>query len=384
MNKVGTQVRGLVHLLMTLVAACSLWAAGLLVCPKCGYEAADNATVCTHCGAAIPRRSTTTVAPSNTVAETEAARTDAISSLAMDAIRIDLRLAAECRETKPERAYAFYENVLALSRLVKRDAVTVETGKTLAEDLGRCREGVVRSNPVCPTCGGTGKRTAQFQSLLGDKGSTVRQTTDAVCLACNGKGTVRAGRSADDVRVLLGQGRQDFGTRETALGRVAVGRVWVPPELLPKLDVRLQALLRTACPTPCPECMGGGVQNCSRCRGAARVPCNNGCQDGMITRKESNTLLAKGTINRREKCPVCLGSGTMACPDCLGAGSVPCRTCRGTGRNANCQECGGQGWEACATCRGLGKQSNGSLCPDCQGHGERLCPRCHGEGCALR
>lgn len=369
-----------------LAMAGSLWAASLLICPKCGTEAAEDATTCAHCGAAISRRVVAPTAPSNTPAQVEASRLDAVSALAMDAIRIDLRLAAECRELIPQRAFAFYENALALSRLVRREAVTAETGKSLADELGRCRETLMRGTRSCPTCGGSGKRVAQFQSLLGNKSATVVQTVDgAVCPACKGKGMVSTRRSADDVRIRIGQGRADFETRQTALGRVAVGRVWVPAEMFPKLDVRAQALLRTACPAPCPECMGSGVQNCNRCRGAARIACNaNGCQDGMVIRKESNTLSAKGTIARREPCPVCHGTGFQACPDCLGEGATPCRLCRGTGRNGPCQNCGGQGWSVCPTCHGTGKQINGTPCSDCRGHSERLCPKCHGEGCAAR
>jgi len=185
---------------------------------------------------------------------------------------------------------------------------------------------------------------------------------------------------------LIGQGRRDFETRQEAAGRVACGRTWVPADLAAKLNVRQQALLRTACPTPCPDCMGLGVMDCPHCKGAGRIKCNNdGCKDGFILVKVANAICtgkkdSSSAITRREMCPVCAGTGFMPCPDCHAGGTVPCKTCHGTGRNASCVDCGGQGWVTCAKCHGTGKQADGTVCPECQGLIEHLCVKCHGEG----
>lgn len=367
--------------------ACSLWAAGLVICPKCGTEADGSATVCAHCGALLPAARSENVVPTNTAVSAEK-RALTISDMALEAARTDKRLADECVAKRPELAYSFEENALALSRLVSREGMSVDAGKTLAENLERCRKLLAYATRPCPSCNGGGKRTVQFQSLSGDKSTQANasmQISDGLtCPTCGGRGVVSAGRSADELRILIAQGRRDFETRQQALGRIACGRVWVPQELLALLDVKAQALIRTACPTPCPGCMGIGMQDCPHCKGAGRLKCTNeGCVNGLITVKESNTLAPKSAISRKERCPVCSGSGFMPCTDCRGVGTVPCKLCNGTGRNAVCQECGGQGWGVCTKCQGTGSVG-GAPCPDCHGKGDRLCPKCHGEGCAVR
>ena len=365
---------------------CSLWAAGLVICPKCGTESDGSVTTCAHCGAILPVK-TEPAAPAKTDTAAEK-RPTTISDIALEAARTDKRLADESLAKRPELAYSYYENTLALSRLVKREGMPADAGKSLAENLERCRSMLALSSRPCTACAGGGKRTIQFQSLSGDKSThatTAMQSSDGLtCPVCGGRGVVSAGRSADELRVLIAQGRRDFETRQQALGRVACRRVWMPPELLELLDVKAQALVRTACPTPCPGCMGIGIQDCAHCKGAGRLKCTaDGCVDGWVVHKESNTLAPKVAISRKERCLLCQGSGFMPCTDCRGVGTVPCKICNGTGRNAACQDCGGQGWGPCTKCQGTGSVG-GATCPECQGKKERLCPKCHGEGCSVR
>jgi hypothetical protein len=313
--------------------------------------------------------------------------TGEVSVLALEAARMDKRLADQNMAKRPELAYAYTENALAVSRLIRREEVTDQTGKVLVESLERCRQRLSLATRPCSACNGSGRRAVHFQTLSGVK-STVAASSQVVegpvCDECNGKGSVSAGRSADELRVLIAQGRRDFEMRQQALGRVASRRVWVPADLLSRLDVRAQALLRTSCPTPCSRCMGIGVQDCSRCRGVGRVKCTNkGCADGWVVRKESNALLSKGAVSRKERCPACQGSSLALCVDCRGAGTSPCRTCNGTGRNATCEACGGQGWATCVKCQG-GGVLNGVACLACRGRNEILCPKCHGEGCSAK
>jgi hypothetical protein len=326
------------------------------------------------------------VAASNQPAVVQEKLVGEVSVLALEAARMDKRLADQNLAKRPELAYAYCENALAVSRLIRREETTDQTGKALVDALERCRQRLALASRPCTGCNGSGRRTVQFQTLGGGKSTagaaSAKGVDGPVCEECKGKGSVSAGRSADELRVLLAQGRRDFETRQQAAGRVASGRVWVPAELLALLDVRAQALLRTACPTPCSRCMGIGVQDCSRCRGAGRVKCtHNGCVDGWVVRKESNALMSKGAISRKERCPDCQGSSLSLCADCRGGGTNPCRTCNGTGRNAACEACGGQGWSTCAKCQGNGVL-NGLACPACRAKNEILCPKCHGEGCS--
>ncbi len=379
--------RCLLSTFWVICLACSLWAAGLVICPKCGTEADANATVCPHCGAVLPAVKAEAAVPATPVAVTDK-RPTTISDLAFDATRVDSRLADESLSKRPELAYSYYGNALALSRLVKREGLPAVAGKALAEKLERCRSLLAHTMRPCLACNGSGKSSVKFQSLAGDKSaqaSTSMSVSDGPpCPVCGGRGVVSAGRSAKELRGLIAQGHRDFETRQEAAGRIASGRVWAPTDLLALLDVKQQALLRTACPTPCAACMGIGIQDCSQCKGVGRIKCtNSGCLNGWIIQKSSNTLAPKSAISHKERCPVCQGSGLMLCSDCNGLGSAACTSCNGTGRNAVCPECGGQGWEPCAKCQGTGSVGN-KPCPDCQSKGDRLCPKCRGEGCTVR
>lgn len=363
---------------------CSVWAAGLVICPKCGTEADGSTTTCAHCGAMLPETKAV-AAPATNPAVSIEKQLATISEMALDATRADVRMANESLAKRPELAFAYYENALALGRLVKREGLAADAGKSLAESVERCRKMLSFATRPCPTCNGSGKRSVQFQSLTGVKGSTGLQVSDGpTCTACSGRGVVSTGRSVDELRVQIAQGRRDFGIRQQALGRVACGRVWAPPDLLSLLDVQRQALLRTACPTPCSGCMGVGQQDCARCKGAGRLKCNNaGCVDGWVTRKESNVLSAKLALSRKERCSTCQGSGFMPCPDCHAAGTIPCKNCGGAGHNAACVECNGQGWAVCPKCHGDGMVGD-AVCPECHGKKELICPKCRGEGCAIK
>ena len=236
--------------------------------------------------------------------------------------------------------------------------------------------------------------TAEVTATLGDPGLidqdlasiiyTSGSTGDPKGVMLTHLNMVSAGRSANELRVLIAQGWRDFETRQQAFGYVACGRVWIQPDLLPLLNAKAQALIRTACPTPCPACMGLGIQDCSRCKGLGRVKCNNeGCVNGWILTAGANSLAPKNALKHKDRCPVCQGSGFMPCPDCLGIGTVPCKSCNGTGHNAVCPECGGPGWESCPKCHGAGIVGSAS-CPVCHGEKVVLCPKCHGEGCSTR
>jgi len=369
--------------------ACTLWAAALLICPKCGTEADGTAMVCPHCGAALPVIRVAAPAATNVPPPVEK-HTTAVSDMALTAVHADVHLANESLSDRPELAYAYFENALAVSRLVNREGMSADAGKVLAENLEHCRNLRAQRTRTCTTCNGTGRYTLQLQALSGDRKSQphapVSLSDGPGCPVCGGRGVVPASRLPDELRMLIARGRRDFVARQQAIGYVACGRVWMPPDLLALLDVKAQALVRTACPTPCSSCMGSGLQNCNQCKGSGKIKCSNeGCVLGWITHKDDDPDVhaSKKAQSHKEICPVCQGTGRMTCPDCQSLGVLPCKVCNGTGRNVVCAECGGQGYGPCPKCQGTGRVGN-LVCPECQGKGERLCPKCHGEGCALK
>lgn len=392
--KAHARWRRLLGWLLVAGLTCSLWAASLVICPKCGWETDSSAQSCPHCGAPLPVVKVETAAPA--VASAPAAAVPqssvAISDRALNAARADRSQADNCLSNgRPEVAYAYYENALALSRLVRREGLPPMAGQSLVEGRDRALRAVEFTTHICPACGGSGARTVRVQTLAGDKSPVaslaIPFSDGLVCLTCGGRGSVTTSRLAGERRVLIAQGNREFEVREQADGLVACGRVWMPAALLALLDVKAQALVRTARPTPCPGCMGLGQQDCSRCKGAGRVKCTgDGCVNGQITVKDANPLAANNNVKaltHKEVCPVCQGSGLMACPDCLGRGTVPCKNCNGTGRSPACSECGGQGWETCSKCQGSGMTGK-TVCPVCHGEKVMLCPKCHGEGCSAR
>jgi len=376
--------RWLFHLLTVVVVLFACWAAALTICPCCGWELNDGVSLCTHCGAKIPAPNATSTNTATTAdAMTQHDSSDAISAQALTVIRLEQKMAEESRKDRPELSYAFYENMLALGRLVRREGMALDAGKTLAETIERCRDLLTHTLRTCPVCGGSGKRKAAFQLLLGEKG--MQASEGLPCAVCGGSGLVRVVRSLDELRTLLSQGQRDFDMRATALGYVSCGRAWLPPTLAERLTVPEQALVRSACPTPCQSCMGMGLQDCLHCKGSGRLPCTNKeCKDGWIIQKQLNALSDKNSISTREPCPICQGTGWIPCSDCQGTGTISCKTCHGTGKNPMCLSCSGAGWLFCAKCHGTGKMPDGTVCPECLGKRERLCPKCCGEGCVLR
>lgn len=361
--------------LAALLAAAWSWAAAVVICDKCGHEAAQQAVACAHCGAALPK-----VAPVVAPLEATAASLPAESNLtaqALAAVREDVRLARE--STLPEVSLAFYGNALAVLRLVPLEAVPAEAGNRLVEGMAASRAALARTARPCPTCGGSGSRSVKLQSLAGGADSSAA-AGGLVCATCEGAGLVRSGRSADELRVALAQGRRKFEVREQAAGRVAVGRAWVPSAVASHLDLPRQVLLRSATAAPCTSCQGIGLQTCVTCRGLGRVKCREkGCDGGWVVLKPANTLAPKTALRPRTPCPACQGTSWSACTVCRSSGAVVCAACQGIGQPPRCGRCGGEGTVSCARCRGSG-QVGGAACAACSGVKQALCPACYGEG----
>lgn len=361
-------------IIAAMLAAFWTWAA-VVICDKCGHEAAPDQVVCTHCGGALPKISSA-VGLSIVTDQASNGATN-IAAQALAAVREDVRLARE-NEARPEMALAFYGNALALLRLVPREAMPADAGSRLVDGMAVCHATLARTSRSCPTCGGSGSRGLKLQSLTG--GEDTKTVGGVICETCEGAGLVRSGRTADELRVVLGQGRREFEVREQAIGRVTVGRAWVPPALVAQLDLASQVLLRTAAVAPCAACQGIGRQTCASCRGLGRIKCRqSGCDGGWVIRKSSNTLAPKTALRQRMPCPSCQGTGWAACSACRGSGAVVCAVCQGSGQALRCPRCGGAGTAECIRCRGSGRIGQ-SVCDVCGGTKLMLCSACHGEG----
>jgi hypothetical protein len=370
-------IKRIVLLAAAFLLALWTWAATMLVCGKCGYEAAQDQSVCAHCGASLPP-ALSPAEPTHAAADNAAAGTN-IATLALAAAREDVRLARE-NEARPERALALYANALALSRLIPRESIPADAGARLVDGMAACHKALARTARPCPACGGSGSRSIKLQSLAGGEESSIGAGGALVCAMCEGAGVVVSGRSADELRLALAQGRRDFELLEQAAGRVTVGRAWVPPALAAQLDLAGQVLLRTAAAAPCTACLGIGRQTCTVCRGLGRTKCRQtGCEDGWVVRKPTNTLASKNALRQRVACSACQGTGWSACATCRASGAVVCSACQGSGQPPRCNRCGGEGTVACTRCRGSGRVGE-AVCDSCHGTQRVLCTTCHGEG----
>ena len=121
MKKMRSWCVRLLVVTMTAVAAGMLWAATVVICPKCGYESDGTSAICAHCGGPLPlSKSAVLAATTPTPAPGADAAMDEMSATALKAARADVKQAKEFMASRPEVSYAFYENAIALSRLVKR------------------------------------------------------------------------------------------------------------------------------------------------------------------------------------------------------------------------------------------------------------------------
>lgn len=123
----------------------------------------------------------------------------------------------------------------------------------------------------------------------------------------------------------------------------------------------------------CSNCEGSGDEECDRCDGTGNEDCKYCDGDGTT------------------ECYECSGDGTEDCRYCDGKGTetdteeddegeeveveVECTGCSGSGTE-ECRNCGGQGDYECPECEGSG----GKTCEDCGGYGSYGCGYCGGDG----
>ena len=123
----------------------------------------------------------------------------------------------------------------------------------------------------------------------------------------------------------------------------------------------------------CTNCYGSGDEECDTCGGTGNQDCRYCDCDG------------------RTECYDCSGSGEEDCRYCSGSGTeteteeddegeevevdVECSSCSGSGTE-ECRSCNGQGDFECPECEGSG----GKTCEDCNGYGSFTCEYCGGDG----
>lgn len=369
-------------MILAAASASLLWAQALVVCRACGREAKDpGATACAHCKAELPRPK------AEPPAETPAPAVDKDAETARGAaavVEASVRQARELEAQQPEVALSYYQNALALMRLVPPGTYPASVGESILAGNTRAMQALVRGQVACKKCSGTGK----FQLDLGkvDGTSGVRAVSGVACPACKGAGSFAGFRDIAKVKMAILQGRQAFERRQMVAGDVKVGKALVPAALAALLTNRQRALVMTGMPTPCTECQLSARQTCTACRGAGWIKCDFvGCSKGSVKTDQPAGMRQSKRLNDDmiRKCPRCDGLAEIPCPTCQGHTSVACKKCDGSGLAPRCTRCTGTGLMTCSKCKGTG-ELKGAACPECKGETMILCTTCRGEGAVAR
>ncbi len=400
-------VSGKLALAAALLGLCAL-ARALTICPQCGVEApSDSANFCAHCGARLQGGGAASSSPAEPPAPSHAHEAHeahgtapaaplsatAVSSASAEAAKACVLRARGIREEGHSGAAAILlENALALASVFPGTFDDAQ-GKKALEERRACEQTLSTVPAACTACKGSGKRAVRM-SGLSTAGTTATTTVEggAPCPVCRGAGRIVRPRTVDERKTLMGKERQYAVQAFQSMSLVAEGNAWIPQSLSDALDVRQRARLRVAAASPCPVCVGLGLEDCKKCGATGRIPCKaKGCEDGFVVEESLNTLDSKSSaIKTRKPCPVCQGSGEVACPTCSGRGAVACKKCEGTGERSSCRSCGGEGVDVCQSCKGTGKMKASAKdaepgdCPVCGGTGVDFCRTCRGDGRGLR
>lgn len=375
--------------LASLLLAFFVWAQGLVICGKCGREAASGATVCAHCQAELPKPKVVVVPQAAAVvpATTTTARTEGgeVGTLAATVVEDSVRQARELEAHQPEVALYYWQNALALMRLVPVGRFPESVSQLILNGNKSLLQKLQQGSVPCRKCGGTGYYQLDTSKVTGKAG--VIEAKGMACKSCDGRGRVPGPRALPEFKALVLKGRTEFENRQVVAGWVRVGRAMVPTELDKVLTTTQRALVMTAMPTPCAECVFSGRESCNSCRGSGWQRCNYpNCRDGVLeVRATARAARRETRMNQEavERCPRCNGLGEIACDICKGVGSVVCRKCGGSGLAKECPRCSATGLVTCQKCRGSG-EVRGAPCPDCKGERVMLCTSCRGEGAVAR
>ncbi|MEI7901966.1 MAG: hypothetical protein WCK89_17070 [bacterium] len=375
--------RWMVTMGLSLAAAAVLWAQGLIVCKACGREAKSGETVCAHCSATLPKPQS-----GNEAAEKPAApvidRDAEVGRGAYDVVVANVRQARELEMEQPGGALSYYQNALALMRLVPPGKFPASVGESILGGRERVMQAMQRGQVMCKKCNGSGKYQLDLSKV--DESQGIKAVSGVACSVCKGVGSFAGFADVSKVKMAILQGRQDFERRQMLKGDVKVGRALVPAALEKKLNNRERALVMTGMPMPCETCQLVARQPCTVCRGSGWMKCTYpGCSNGVFKEAQPKTGRQAKRLNEDlpKKCPRCEGLGEIPCEMCQGRASVACKKCDGSGSAPRCSRCTGSGLMLCSKCKGTGAVK-GAPCSECKGETMMLCTTCRGEGAQAR
>jgi hypothetical protein len=394
----------LVWSLAIIAGAAIVAQAAIFTCPKCSYEQPENATQCSHSGAALPKLPPVPVAP-----QPVALGPTVWTTMADD----NWRKASEVTEqSKLWLGWFYARNAYALNRMVEetnstRNVRLVGLVKTLEKHLRPATQ-------PCPLCVGNGKMPRYVKMSDGRQQMIPNAQT---CPRCNGARTLPAINRADVLAHNRDQVKRDYDALQQDRGWMSVEDVWLPPNLATNLALKERAQLLHILGSPCLNCAGMGIHACIKCDGAGWIKCSKTecisgttpCTDcdgtgkavpGKPSAKHGGYCRTCSSLGRIT-CKTCKGNASLICPTCAGRDEQVCKICGGSGQNALCSTCKGEGlrmcttckgngYRKCTTCSGSGKQKNitcanckgvGQIeCTDCKKVGQLLCTNCKGVG----
>ena len=373
---------------LTVMQAFTLLAQGVIVCRKCGKEDRAGGSECVHCQTELPKPRVVPKAepkPPPAPVKTEAEETKAESERgAASVVEACVRQARELEAKQPDIAFAYWQNALALMRLVPAGTWPESASEAILTGNTRTMQMLLRGPVPCKRCNGTGKYQLDLSKV--DRKQGTKSVEGLPCATCKGAGAAVGFRDVAKVKMAILQGRTEFERRQMVAGDVKVGRTLVPAALDKNLTNRQRALIMTAMPAPCSECQLCGRQSCSPCKGSGWKKCDyTGCKQGILEEQTKSGVRKEKRINEEStnKCPKCDGLAEIPCTICAGTGGVACKKCDGSGLAPRCTRCSATGLSPCRTCRETG-EVKGAPCPDCKGERLSLCTSCRGEGAVTR
>ena len=387
-----------------VLAICVLCGSGLgamavTICGACGYENADTAKFCSHCGEKLTGKKHGK-APRKKAAAADAAASEAASPkgdaaeadtlngpLSIENLRDEMKMAdLYTGRHKYEVAILFAQNALAFNMILPKDDNA--RYKAIMNHIRQYKNAASTARNVCPDCNGSGVAVLNAHTIGSVDSATFGVKTAGMrCKRCGGTGYIRGGLTVDERQHSIGMAFEEYRTIQQSRGMVPVGQVWVPKDVVDKLGVRQRVALKRAVPPVCSRCMGLGRVSCKECHGFGVVRCRaKGCVDGYVEDRDTSTkrsigsgrVLKSHSVNSH-KCTVCHGTGLVQCEKCMGKGSFVCKHCNGSGCAPLCSKCAGEGIVKCRRCRGTGKY-RGKVCPYCHGEGIAECSSCNGTG----
>lgn len=173
--------------LWLVTGALALWAQGVIVCGKCGREAKPGDVVCRHCQDALPKPKID--APPPAVEPTVPVNVEAEAGrMAAILVEANVRQARDLEAKQPELSLCYYQNAMALMRLVTAGKFPAAAGAAILDGNTRLLTLLQRGAVPCRRCGGSGR----YQLDLGkvDRSKGLKAVDGVPCTACKGAGAV--------------------------------------------------------------------------------------------------------------------------------------------------------------------------------------------------